>query len=224
MRNTRRFYADPNNSDFVVRKVSRTSDELRDRAGAAMLLQSDAGPTFSLRFVTERSRNYQQDQPERRNPARTKPHRDSRYEPTGPSSANVSLEIALVSASTGRVIELGQNTPAGGRERRPDLSLKPWAFCPRAEYLTESKRLLVVWVVQRMAEVGADPLVWDAGMNTGEDAFWVCTSIPCCTSSTTRNRCAWASVIFMRRTRNKTLDIAYAQRAARPAGTAATCW
>ena len=53
-----RFYADPNNSDFVVRKISRTADEQRDRAGAVMLLQSDSGPTVSLRFVTERSRNY----------------------------------------------------------------------------------------------------------------------------------------------------------------------
>jgi hypothetical protein len=53
-----RFYADPNNTDFVVRKVSRTADELRDRAGAVMLVQTDAGPTLSLRFVTERSRNY----------------------------------------------------------------------------------------------------------------------------------------------------------------------
>jgi hypothetical protein len=53
-----RYYADPDNSDFVVRKVSRTADEQRDRAGAALLVQSDAGPTFSLRFVTERARNY----------------------------------------------------------------------------------------------------------------------------------------------------------------------
>jgi hypothetical protein len=53
-----RFYADPSNTDFIVRKVSRTSDELRDRAGAVMLVQTDAGPTLSLRFVTERSRNY----------------------------------------------------------------------------------------------------------------------------------------------------------------------
>ena len=41
-----------------MQKVSRTSDEQRDRAGAALLLQSDAGPAFSVRFVTERSRNY----------------------------------------------------------------------------------------------------------------------------------------------------------------------
>jgi hypothetical protein len=53
-----RFYADPRNTDFVVRKVSRTANELRDRAGAAMMLQSDAGPTLAVRFVTERSRNY----------------------------------------------------------------------------------------------------------------------------------------------------------------------
>ena len=43
---------------YVVRKVSRTSDELRDRVGAALLMQSEAGPAFSLRFVTERARNY----------------------------------------------------------------------------------------------------------------------------------------------------------------------
>jgi len=52
------FYTDADGDDFEVRKISRTSDEQRDRAGAAMLLQFDAGPTLSLRFVTERSRNY----------------------------------------------------------------------------------------------------------------------------------------------------------------------
>ena len=53
-----RYYADADNSDYVVQKVSRTADEQRDRAGAVLLVQSDAGPTLSLRFVTERSRNY----------------------------------------------------------------------------------------------------------------------------------------------------------------------
>jgi hypothetical protein len=54
----RTFYTDADQEDFVVQKVARTANELRDRAGAVMLLQSDAGPTLSLRFVTERSRNY----------------------------------------------------------------------------------------------------------------------------------------------------------------------
>jgi hypothetical protein len=52
------FYADADSDDFEVRKVSRTANEQRDRAGAVMFVQSDAGPTLSLRFVTERSRNY----------------------------------------------------------------------------------------------------------------------------------------------------------------------
>lgn len=52
------FYADADSTDFVVRKVSRTADEQRDRLGGFMLLQSDAGPAMSLRFVTERTRNY----------------------------------------------------------------------------------------------------------------------------------------------------------------------
>jgi hypothetical protein len=43
----------------VVRKQTRTPDELRDRLGTFFSVQSDAGPAFTFRFVTERSRNYQ---------------------------------------------------------------------------------------------------------------------------------------------------------------------
>lgn len=54
------FYADPaQQTDYVVRKVARTADELRDRLGTFVIVQSDAGPAFTFRFVTERSRNYQ---------------------------------------------------------------------------------------------------------------------------------------------------------------------
>jgi hypothetical protein len=53
------FYADAAQTDYVVRKVARTADELRDRLGAIILVQSDAGPAVTFRFVTERSRNYQ---------------------------------------------------------------------------------------------------------------------------------------------------------------------
>jgi hypothetical protein len=52
------FYADADSTRYSVRKVSRTSDELRDRGGASLLLQTDAGPAVSVRFVTERARNY----------------------------------------------------------------------------------------------------------------------------------------------------------------------
>ena len=52
------FYADPSSSRFVVQKTSRTADELRDRLGTHLLVQSEAGPSVSLRFMTERSRNY----------------------------------------------------------------------------------------------------------------------------------------------------------------------
>jgi hypothetical protein len=51
-------YSDPDSTRNVVQKVSRTPDELRDRLGASLLIQSDAGPAVSARFVTERSRNY----------------------------------------------------------------------------------------------------------------------------------------------------------------------
>ncbi len=53
------FYEDATQTDFVVRKASRTGDELRDRIGTFFLLQSEAGPAMTFRFVTERSRNYQ---------------------------------------------------------------------------------------------------------------------------------------------------------------------
>jgi hypothetical protein len=51
-------YADADSVRYVVQKTARTADELRDRLGATLLLQSDAGPAVSARFVTERSRNY----------------------------------------------------------------------------------------------------------------------------------------------------------------------
>ena len=51
-------YADADSTDYVLQKVSRTANEQRDRLGAFLKLQSDAGPAMSLRFVTERSRNY----------------------------------------------------------------------------------------------------------------------------------------------------------------------
>ena len=53
------FYADTTQTNFVVRKVARTPDELRDRLGAFISVQSDAGPAVTFRWVTERSRNYQ---------------------------------------------------------------------------------------------------------------------------------------------------------------------
>ena len=52
------FYADPSSSRYVVQKTGRTADELRDRLGTHLLVQSEAGPSLSLRFMTERSRNY----------------------------------------------------------------------------------------------------------------------------------------------------------------------
>jgi hypothetical protein len=52
------YYVDADSTRYVIRKISRTSDELRDRAGASLLIQTDAGPAVSMRFVTERARNY----------------------------------------------------------------------------------------------------------------------------------------------------------------------
>jgi hypothetical protein len=52
------YYVDADSTRYVVQKISRTSDELRDRAGASLLIQTDAGPAVSMRFVTERARNY----------------------------------------------------------------------------------------------------------------------------------------------------------------------
>jgi hypothetical protein len=51
-------YTDADSTRWVVRKVARTADELRDRVGGSVLFQSEAGPAFSLRVVTERARNY----------------------------------------------------------------------------------------------------------------------------------------------------------------------
>lgn len=53
------FYADSTSSKFVVQKTGRTADELRDRLGTHLLVQSEAGPSVSLRFMTERSRNFE---------------------------------------------------------------------------------------------------------------------------------------------------------------------
>jgi hypothetical protein len=53
------FYADSSNTRFVVQKTGRVPDELRDRIGAHLLLQSEDGPSASMRFVTERARNYE---------------------------------------------------------------------------------------------------------------------------------------------------------------------
>lgn len=52
------YYADAGSSRFVVQKTSRTGDELRDRLGLHVLVQTEAGPSVSGRFVTERTRNY----------------------------------------------------------------------------------------------------------------------------------------------------------------------
>jgi hypothetical protein len=52
------FYEDPGQTRFVVQKVSQEPNELRDRIGATVLVETDAGPAFTARFVTERSRNY----------------------------------------------------------------------------------------------------------------------------------------------------------------------
>lgn len=53
------FYTDASNTRFVVQKTGRVPDELRDRVGAHLLLQSEDGPSASMRFVTERARNYE---------------------------------------------------------------------------------------------------------------------------------------------------------------------
>jgi hypothetical protein len=52
------FYTDESNSRFVVQKTGRTDDELRDRLGTHLLVQNEAGPSVSVRFTTERTRNY----------------------------------------------------------------------------------------------------------------------------------------------------------------------
>ena len=53
------YYADPEQTDYVVQKTSRTSDELRDRIGAHLLVQLESGPIFALRVVTQRTRNFE---------------------------------------------------------------------------------------------------------------------------------------------------------------------
>jgi hypothetical protein len=52
------FYTDPEQTNFVVQKTARTADEQRDRIGANLLVQMEAGPAFTLRIVTERARNF----------------------------------------------------------------------------------------------------------------------------------------------------------------------
>ncbi|MFL5618879.1 MAG: capsule assembly Wzi family protein [Gemmatimonadaceae bacterium] len=53
------YYADPGNAEYVVQKTARTSDELRDRLGANLLVQLEEGPSFGLRVVTQRTRNFE---------------------------------------------------------------------------------------------------------------------------------------------------------------------
>jgi hypothetical protein len=53
------YYADSSNTRYVVQKTGRTADELRDRLGVHLLVQSEAGPSASLRFMTERARNFE---------------------------------------------------------------------------------------------------------------------------------------------------------------------
>jgi hypothetical protein len=53
------YYADPEQTDYVVQKTSRTPDELRDRIGAHLLVQLESGPIFALRVVTQRTRNFE---------------------------------------------------------------------------------------------------------------------------------------------------------------------
>jgi hypothetical protein len=53
------YYADPENTKYVVQKTSRTADELRDRIGAHLLVQLESGPAFALRLVTQRTRNFE---------------------------------------------------------------------------------------------------------------------------------------------------------------------
>ena len=53
------YYADPEQTDYVVQKTARTLDELRDRIGAHLLVQLESGPIFALRVVTQRTRNFE---------------------------------------------------------------------------------------------------------------------------------------------------------------------
>jgi hypothetical protein len=53
------YYAAAENEDFVVQKTDRTSDELRDRIGAHLLVQLESGPIFALHLATQRTRNFE---------------------------------------------------------------------------------------------------------------------------------------------------------------------
>ena len=53
------YYADQEQTDYVVQKMSRSPDELRDRIGTHLLVQLESGPIFSLRVVTQRTRNFE---------------------------------------------------------------------------------------------------------------------------------------------------------------------
>ena len=142
----------------------------------------------------------------------------SRFEPTGITSADVSLQVALVSASTGRVITSGTLLQRSVINVNPNFRPQAGAFCPRAAYLTESRRLLVTWVVRRLPVVSEAPLVWDAAdeVATSEDAFWGLHFDPL------QRDCAHPQplrlgpdVIFTRRTSEiRTFDIAYAPKKA----------
>ena len=52
------FYRDLARTDFVVQKVSHTSDELRDIFFATLILQSDDGVALTVRGGGERIRNW----------------------------------------------------------------------------------------------------------------------------------------------------------------------
>jgi hypothetical protein len=52
------FYSGGDSTRYVIQKISKTPDELRDRIGTSLLVQTEAGPALSLRVVGERARNY----------------------------------------------------------------------------------------------------------------------------------------------------------------------
>jgi hypothetical protein len=51
-------YADGDDARFVVQKVAKRPDEIRERIGTTILVQTEAGLAMSLRFVGERAQNY----------------------------------------------------------------------------------------------------------------------------------------------------------------------
>ena len=51
------FYTDPAQTRFVVQKIARTSDELRDLVFGSLILQSDDGIAITMRGGAERTRN-----------------------------------------------------------------------------------------------------------------------------------------------------------------------